>query len=648
MATSSTITDLIQNDLLNCKVCLNRFKHPKMLPCAHTYCQSCLESMMGPNRKIHCPECREEVDLSGGVGKLRTNFHINSLLDIFESKESEEVSCTSCVAAGKSKFCAVVRCQTCLVYLCTLCKIIHLTTFPTHTVSCLPGFNSSSCEAEAMMQKKIYCQLHPKALVNYFCHTCNSVICTSCFYIHAKHRKVPLAGAVETIQPLVMKLVGRLKTDVQSLVQQEQDLNEAMNQIKVTECSLISMIESTLTEVLNNLIKQGDTIKATLSDYVREQEELCKVTKANLQLQIKKAEDTREFSEQVLQSGKAREIVCLQSIVEDLVNANQALNRPPEHKASPNLTVNESVNNIISQSNLFSLTFGETPKAKATPAGNERQKTPLIPQPKQKAFSLHCFNTNLQNDEYDPKLTGISISRDGDIIVVDEENSVLKWYSIDGYLKVIISLPDEGEAPCSVAIFDYTIACSASNRLYLLEMDGTLVKKLNLRGSESAYPIAAYEDEYVAVSEGTLCSLSLYDVNGHVVSRVKPCGYEGVRFLFLAINSSEEFIVADIGKKCIVIFNKHGLVFTVCDQLTMHGVNCALNPYSICTDKDDNILVTQRNRILLFWPDGTFRQELLSTADGLHKPRVIAVDHSYKLIVAQGNGFISVFKLDLF
>ncbi|XP_062918876.1 E3 ubiquitin-protein ligase TRIM56-like [Mobula hypostoma] len=656
MATSSAIADQIQNDILNCKICFNRFKQPKMLPCAHTYCFDCLESMVSRNRRIRCPECRDEVDVSGGVSQLKTNFHINSLMDLFQTQESEEAACGLCATAGKNRPSAAAQCKTCSVHLCPSCKVRHMAGNPGHVLKSLPGFSSGPCEAEVKMQKKVYCQQHPRMLVDYFCNTCSSTICTSCLSSHAQHRKTPVARAVETARPLVTKLIGRLNTELQSLAQQEDSLSDAGNRLKATECSLMSMIESTLTEAINNLIKQGDAVKATLADYVREQEELYRNAKADLQHQIKKAEGTREFAERILQSGQAREIVCLKSIVEEHVNAVQALKVPTGEKTSPSLKVNESVKKEIFQSNLFSITFEDEsiPRAQTTPArteqhrspGNSRQASVPVPQPKQKVRNMFSFNTELSHEEYDPKLTGVSVARDGTIIVVDEENSSLKCFTDAGHLIQTISLPDDDDDPCSIAVCDDTIACSAGNKLYFLELDGGFLRKLFLRGSESSYPIAAYEDEYVAVSEGALCSLSLYDVDGHVVSRVKPHGYEGVRFLFLAINSSEEFIVADSGKKCIVIFDRDGVVLTVCEQITLNGLDCAIKPYSICTDVNDNILVTERNRILLFWSDGTFREELLNTGNGLHKPRVITVNDDNSLIVTQGNGFVSLYKLD--
>ncbi|XP_032869026.1 E3 ubiquitin-protein ligase TRIM56-like [Amblyraja radiata] len=657
MAMSGDITDQIQNDLLNCKICLSRFIQPKMLPCAHTYCQGCLEKMVRSDRKVQCPECREVFDVRGGVSKLKTNFHINSLMDIIKSKENEKVVCSWCATAGRRETPAVARCKTCLKCLCPPCKLTHGTANPRHVLEDLPGHIAGPCEVETRMQKMIYCQSHPGTLVDHLCNTCKSVICSSCSsHAHAKHSKVSLAKAGATARPTVMNLMERLKTDTQSLVQQEGNIIQAMEGMKATERSLMSMIECTLAEVINNLIKQGDTIKDTLSSHVREQEELYKVVRDDIQLKIKKAKDTREFSQGVLGSGKMRQIVCLRSVLEDQIDGFQAPRVPDNKKTRPSLTVNESLKSMLSYSNLFNLTFGEDSATKilAAPAKSKPRKSPEKsplsytphPQPRQRAWNLHCFNTLLGGDLCVPNLTGVSVSSDGIIVVADQANSLLKCFTDNGHITATISLPDDDE-PCSVAIFHDTIACSSGNRLYMLDMDGTMQKKLLLRGSESIYHLATYRDKYVAVNEGSMCSLSLYEINGKMVKRVKPCGYEGVRFLFLAINSNEQFIVADYGKKCILIFDRDGFVLANWDQVTMNRVGQAFYPCSICTDKDDNILVTERNRILLLWSSGDFREELLTATDSLHKPRVITVDNRNNLVLTQGNGFITVYQLDL-
>ena len=55
------------NEHLNCAVCMNQFKEPKVLPCLHTYCKGCLENLVrikGPDYVITCPQCRQETKVS--------------------------------------------------------------------------------------------------------------------------------------------------------------------------------------------------------------------------------------------------------------------------------------------------------------------------------------------------------------------------------------------------------------------------------------------------------------------------------------------------------------------------------------------------------------------------------------------------------
>ena len=33
-------------ELLECTICLEQFKNPKMLPCQHTFCENCLQNLV--------------------------------------------------------------------------------------------------------------------------------------------------------------------------------------------------------------------------------------------------------------------------------------------------------------------------------------------------------------------------------------------------------------------------------------------------------------------------------------------------------------------------------------------------------------------------------------------------------------------------
>ncbi|KAM5322292.1 LOW QUALITY PROTEIN: E3 ubiquitin-protein ligase SH3RF3 [Glossophaga mutica] len=67
-------------DLLECSVCLERLDTTaKVLPCQHTFCRRCLESIVRSRQELRCPECR--VLVGCGVEELPANILLVRLLD---------------------------------------------------------------------------------------------------------------------------------------------------------------------------------------------------------------------------------------------------------------------------------------------------------------------------------------------------------------------------------------------------------------------------------------------------------------------------------------------------------------------------------------------------------------------------------------
>ena len=51
------------DDELTCPVCTEHFKDPKVLPCLHYYCKTCIADLIkrAKGRPFNCPECRREA-----------------------------------------------------------------------------------------------------------------------------------------------------------------------------------------------------------------------------------------------------------------------------------------------------------------------------------------------------------------------------------------------------------------------------------------------------------------------------------------------------------------------------------------------------------------------------------------------------------
>ncbi|KAK7105897.1 early endosome antigen 1-like [Littorina saxatilis] len=128
-----------------CSVCLEPFagRTPKLLPCFHTFCLSCLSQLVeremrltvkqasgegdGTNdekpARLTCPTCRTVIPVpSGGVANFQSNFYLNKAAQNKASKP-----CNLCDGVKDAQFycdnCQIDFCSTCRRYHDKLCRI---------------------------------------------------------------------------------------------------------------------------------------------------------------------------------------------------------------------------------------------------------------------------------------------------------------------------------------------------------------------------------------------------------------------------------------------------------------------------------------------------------------------------------------------
>ncbi|XP_070206350.1 uncharacterized protein [Littorina saxatilis] len=84
MATGGTPPHLAgeeRKESLICSLCLEVFTCPKLLPCHHTFCLTCLKDLTSRqgSASFPCPQCRLDVVIpAGGVATFQTNFYLRS------------------------------------------------------------------------------------------------------------------------------------------------------------------------------------------------------------------------------------------------------------------------------------------------------------------------------------------------------------------------------------------------------------------------------------------------------------------------------------------------------------------------------------------------------------------------------------------
>lgn len=77
---------------LTCSVCYSLFSDPRVLPCSHTFCKTCLDNLLQVSNNysiwrplrlpIKCPVCRSVVELPPtGVDALPTNVSLRAIIE---------------------------------------------------------------------------------------------------------------------------------------------------------------------------------------------------------------------------------------------------------------------------------------------------------------------------------------------------------------------------------------------------------------------------------------------------------------------------------------------------------------------------------------------------------------------------------------
>ena len=83
---------------LTCAMCKHLLDDPKILPCLHSFCTSCLKEKFDNSHLVHCPSCKSEVLLSTlrAIEELPSHFSAILLVEITRLLEQVEKAVEMC------------------------------------------------------------------------------------------------------------------------------------------------------------------------------------------------------------------------------------------------------------------------------------------------------------------------------------------------------------------------------------------------------------------------------------------------------------------------------------------------------------------------------------------------------------------------
>ena len=180
---------------LECGICLDEYKDPKLLSCFHVFCKQCLEPLVLHRREqslLDCPNCRHTTVLPPqGVKGLRSDFHMHHLFEIRDAltkaKEPEKTQCEKCKKSTATRFC-----RDCGKFICDKCTELHQLwdEFTNHQIVPISNLQSEAASLIPPTKGKVMpCKKHPENVLKIYCETCNELICNDCtIRLHQGHQ----------------------------------------------------------------------------------------------------------------------------------------------------------------------------------------------------------------------------------------------------------------------------------------------------------------------------------------------------------------------------------------------------------------------------------------------------------------------------
>ena len=280
---------------LNCAICLDAFKDPKMLNCFHIFCKDCLQRLVVTDRQgqlsLRCPTCRRSTLLrpATSVSGLQVAFHIHHLFEIREAlekmKEPQKVQCEKCKKVSRP---ATSFCRNCGQFICAMCSEIHA-----NWDECLSHEVVSMDQLKGDISKHVppkkvthFCLKHKDQELRLYCETCGELICHDCtIRLHQGHQydlisdtfeghKAEITASLKPVDNQMGIVSDKLKqldercTDItkqRALVKDniDKEIRAFIEMLKRRQAELVRQVDQLVEPKLENLAKQRVEIETT-------------------------------------------------------------------------------------------------------------------------------------------------------------------------------------------------------------------------------------------------------------------------------------------------------------------------------------------------------------------------------------------------
>ncbi|XP_070561118.1 tripartite motif-containing protein 2-like [Ptychodera flava] len=674
-----TFLEDFNEKFLVCSICSERYKKPKVLPCQHSFCETCLVHLVRKTGKLDCPMCRRPCELpDGGVANLQTNFVLNQMVDHFEKPVTEVSETRKCGSCDRSEATVTNHCLECDVGLCESCVGGHgrLRITRSHRLMAIDEYEVSKSQNPALVQHPVHCSKHNDNQVKFYCDSCDSMICADCTVIdhpNTSHKYRYLEEAAEeckrSLQQVLQDLSRKQKEVLEGTTAAEQ-AGESLDRHFCDEKTAIKEYTRKKIEKFTQMMEENEMeVLEQLCEVYNDKKETVHAQLKGMKIVEDKFTTLREFTEKLIQYGSNTQVIAarkgmttqIQELMTEVTKCEVVSDDCMKFIGSDELAGMKSFGVIqIARCKIVS-------DKSYTRVGDELQAVIHMAShsvtPKLNVWA-NILTANLKTPYGEEEGVNINIIEEGTFLIkstlkVDGRHEL--FVSINGTAAVgspmsIDVIPRKGllrrvftggsgkrqvNSPIGVIVTkrnDVVICDKCNNRLHAVHFSRNFRKILRVRKATISEPrlAALSKNGEILVSSMQINQVHVCDENYQWQGLFGQDQMEGTSGI--AVNSSDGRVyVADYDANTIHIYSSTYTYITSFGEKG-RGNGQFIGPYGVCVRPNENVVVADRgnNRTQVFTADGEFLDCFGSRGSGEYQfcdPSGIAADKYGNLYV---------------
>lgn len=324
---------------ITCRICKQHYEDPRVLPCCHYYCMSCLVDLL-ESENITCPSCKATSTGLTSLEQLPPALVVNHLKTVHariaKLEGDESLQCEMCLDPK-----AVAFCKECDEFICVSCLASHQkmsVKFRGHETFSLEDLRSGAKAFPYRQLPPCECPEH-KELYKLYCFDCCRLICRDCIIIeHAQHHYEFVTKSVDTTRAALGANLVPLKQLLENFTETARLITEKKNDITNQGVFVSRHIHEKFTKIIELMKKREvELLKKTESAVKKKLVRLDKQEK-EIHRGMASLKTVMDYVHNHLEVISDEELLVIQhqlySHIEDSVQAHKELKLVPADSAN--------------------------------------------------------------------------------------------------------------------------------------------------------------------------------------------------------------------------------------------------------------------------------------------------------------------------